>query len=181
MKKKFWILAMTMIAVCSLMSVCFAARPNVSDTVGVERFIEEFNRIASEDGIYRIVDWKSGPSDGGYQGFVCFINDNASPAKSLVMCPSAAPDGYLNNVVIQISEKAAYAGRASSFIPVYAIRAFGDTDMQDIQKVTDCVNHFMTIHRRSWVTWESNNGKTYRVVCEMRNGEFNVVIFCPEE
>ncbi|MBR1759944.1 MAG: hypothetical protein IJ741_02035 [Schwartzia sp.] len=166
----------------SLMGNCQAARPNVSDTVGVESFIEAFNRIASEDGIYRIMKWENGPIDGEYQGFVCFISDNVSPAKSIVMCPSSAPDGYLNNVVLQIFSKASSAGRAASFIPVYAVRAFGDTDILDVQKVTECVNHFMETHRRSWITWESCNGKTYRIVCEMgKNHSFNVVIFCPEE
>lgn len=166
----------------SWLGTCQAARPNVSDTVGVEKFIEEFNRIASEDGIYRIAKWEKGIIDGGYQGFGCFISDNVSPPKSIVMCPSAAPDGYLNNVILQIFSKTSYAGRAATFIPVYAVRAFGDTDIQDVQKVTECVNHFMETHRRSWITWESNNGKTYRTVCEMgQNGSFNVVIFCPEE
>ena len=168
--------------VVSMMGTCQAARPNVSDTVGVEKFIEAFNRIASEDGIYRITKWESGPVDGGYQGFGCFISDNVSPAKSIVLCPSSAPDGYLNNVVLQIFSKASYAGRAATFIPVYAVRAFGDTDFIDVQKVTECVNHFIETHRRSWITWESSNGKTYRIVCEMGpNRSFNVVIFCPEE
>ncbi len=168
----------------SLMGNCQAARPNVSDTVGVEKFIEAFNRIASEDGIYRITNWKSGDVDEEYQDFVCFVSDKVSPPESIVLLPVAASDGYLNSVVLSMSPQTSYAGRAAAFIPVYIVRAFGNTDLRDTQKVTGCVNQFMARKKTCDVIWESSNGKVYRVFCDRADDprrSFIVGIYCPSE
>lgn len=164
----------------SWLGTCQAARPNVSDTVGVEKFIEEFNRIASEDGIYRITKWEAEPVDGEYQEFACWIGDKVSPLQSIELNPLAGPDGYLNSVILFLSPETAYPGRAATFIPAYIIRAIGNTDVRDTNKVTECVNRYMQTHKSVNVQWESSNGKVYVAVCDKAgDGRFAFAIYCP--
>ena len=175
------IMAAVFVAV-SWMGTCQAARPNVSDTVGVEKFIEAFNRIASEDGIYRITKWEAEPVDGEYQEFACWIGDKVSPPRSIELNPLAGPDGYLNSVILFLAPGTSYPGRAATFIPAYIVRSIGNTDVTDINKVTECVNRYMQTHKYIAVQWESSNGKVYVAGCDRADdGRFAFLIYCPSE
>lgn len=184
MRKKILIMGImaAFFVAVSLMGTCQAARPNVSDTIGVEKFIEAFNRIASEDGIYRITKWEAEPVNGEYQEFTCWIADKVSSPRSIELNPLAGPDGYLNSVVFFLAPETSYPGRAATFIPAYIVRAIGNTDIRDINKVTECVNRYMQTHKSVGVQWESNNGKVYAAVCDKADdGRFAFAIYCPSE
>ena len=177
--RNMYFLLMTLMIWMSSISVMEAA--NVSNVVGVDRFVEEFNKCAKLDNnIYKIVSYKkAGVIDGG-DYYDCYVDDGESPRGSLLIGAISSPDGYLDTLAVIVKRGANYPFRAAVFMASDMIRGTRDMGVDDITTVVNAINQYTNSHKPVEKIWYSSNGRQYVVKCHVNEeeGAFVVYMFC---
>lgn len=183
--KRINIIIIIVLAFTFNVSVLEASGANISNSVGVEKFVENFNKYSiSYENIYKIHEVrKSGTlSEGTY--YDCFIEDDVSQKGNILIGAVSSPSGYLHDICIIVGIHAKSNYRAAIYIAAIAVQATMDMDGNDQEIILKNIEAFAKkkYGKQDGVEkiWRSNNGREYYVKCynDSDTGAFVVYIRC---
>lgn len=155
---------------------------NISDSVGVEKFVEQFNYYAKPyENIYKINSYKIAGAKNGETYYDCFIEDGISPKGTLLIAAVSSPNGYLNSLAIIIDRNAKSNYRAAIYLAAITVQATTDMDGDDQLTILNSIEEFakMKTGKENGLDkfWRSNNGKTYYVRCHNDDTSGALVVY----
>ena len=144
---------------------------NISNTVGVDKFVENFNYYSKLDnGIYRITSYKfTKKMKDGNDSYHCTVEDGISPYGSMTIVALASPSGYLNSALIVVDRTTKFEYRASVMIAAAIVRATMDMAVDDTTTIVRAIDQFCNTHSPLQKRWTSSNGQKYYVSCKINS------------